>query len=112
MPRVCSPVYRLIESSLDGVLCVDEAAALNPRKSNEGRAVFEQLLAAAEKHRERLTIVFCGYKVCCTVSSMQHLVVQSISPGPCPCQPIHCPPLPTLATYPPPPHPLLPSLAG
>ena len=53
---------KLIDECVDGVLCVDKAAALNPRKSNEGRAVLNQLLAAAETHRERLTIILCDDK--------------------------------------------------
>ncbi|KAL1518601.1 hypothetical protein AB1Y20_002889 [Prymnesium parvum] len=51
-----------IKAAMDGVLFIDEAYALDPERNADGRAVFMQLLAAAENHRARLTIILAGYK--------------------------------------------------
>ena len=59
-------VGQLIDKATGGVLCIDEAYALDPAGSREGAAAAMQLLDAAEKRRETLTIILAGcvYALC------------------------------------------------
>ena len=51
----------LIEDSLDGTLFIDEAYALSPKSNKVGQAIVDQILVAAEDHRDRLTLMLAGY---------------------------------------------------
>ena len=51
----------LIKDSLDGTLFIDEAYALSPKSNNVGQAIVDQILVAAEDHRDRLTLMLAGY---------------------------------------------------
>ena len=53
-------VGQLIDKATGGVLCIDEAYALDPAGSRQGAAAAMQLLDAAEKRRETLTIILAG----------------------------------------------------
>ena len=45
-----------------GVIFIDEAYQLDPKIDPVGRDIVEEILAASENHRERLTIILAGYK--------------------------------------------------
>jgi len=51
-----------IQQALGGVLFIDEAYQLDPHKDPVGRDIVDELLLAAENHREDLTIILAGYK--------------------------------------------------
>jgi hypothetical protein len=44
-----------------GVLFLDEAYDLDPRKSPDGKAIMSELMSAAEDAREQVTIILAGY---------------------------------------------------
>ena len=52
----------VIKSCLGGVLFIDEAYQLDPAKDPVGRDIVDELLTAAENHREDMTIILAGYK--------------------------------------------------
>jgi stage V sporulation protein K len=49
-----------IQSAMDGVLFIDEAHSLDPKRNSEGPAIVTKLLKAAEDHRDRITIILAG----------------------------------------------------
>lgn len=51
-----------IEKAMGGVLFVDEAYTLEPKSNAEGRAIMNQIMAAAENQRAEISIILAGYK--------------------------------------------------
>ncbi len=49
-----------IQSAMDGVLFIDEADSLDPKRNREGLFIVTKLLKAAEDHRDRITIILAG----------------------------------------------------
>lgn len=45
-----------------GVLFLDEAYDLDPANNPDGRAIVNELMSAAEDHRDKVTIILAGYK--------------------------------------------------
>ena len=54
--------HALLDKCEGGVLFIDEAYALDPKQHERGRAIFEELLVAAETRRDRLSIILAGYQ--------------------------------------------------
>lgn len=50
------------EIPLGGVLFLDEVQNLSPISNREGAAILGEIMAAAEEHRDKLTIILAGYK--------------------------------------------------
>lgn len=48
--------------TVGGVLFLDEAYDLKPSSEREGQAILAEIMAAAENHRDVLTIILAGYK--------------------------------------------------
>lgn len=55
---------KLIQKALNGVLFVDEAYSLAPKDSGKdfGREAIETLITAMEEHKDRLVVIFAGYR--------------------------------------------------
>ncbi len=51
-----------IQRAMGGVLFIDEAYTLEPKTNQEGRAIMNQIMAAAENQRAELSIILAGYK--------------------------------------------------
>jgi SpoVK/Ycf46/Vps4 family AAA+-type ATPase len=51
-----------LQKALDGCIFIDEAYSLNPATNSEGSAIAMQLLDAANKLKDKLTIILAGYK--------------------------------------------------
>lgn len=48
--------------NVGGVLFLDEAYDLDPKNSRVGRAIMAEIMAAAEDHRDKVSIILAGYK--------------------------------------------------
>ena len=44
------------------MLFIDEAYCMEPGSNSNGKSVVNQLMTAAENQRDKLTIIFAGYK--------------------------------------------------
>ena len=53
---------KTIEEAMGGVLFIDEAYALSPKDNKIGQSIIDQILTAAEDHRQELSIILAGYK--------------------------------------------------
>lgn len=51
-----------IKEAMGGVLFIDEAYALSPKQDKIGQSIVDQILTAAEDHRQELSIILAGYK--------------------------------------------------
>ena len=67
-----------IQAALGGVLFIDEAYALEPKSDKIGKAIVDQILTAAENHRDDLSIILAGYKVCVCVFVLRPCVCREI----------------------------------
>ena len=52
----------LISAAMNGVLFIDEAHSLDPRKNSEGPGIVTKILKLAEDDRDKITIILAGYQ--------------------------------------------------
>lgn len=53
---------KLITNAMNGVLFIDEAYDLDPNADFKGKPIVAELLTAAEKHQDKLSIIIAGYE--------------------------------------------------